>query len=765
MSTLRSKRTQKKRARDACILKSEPLGRRKQALAGKRSRLQTWAFRIVGLTIIPALLLGLTELGLRVVGYGYSPDFFKKFTIGGQVALVENDQFGLRFFPRSLVRIPAPVVMKAAKAPKSYRIFAFGESAALGDPRPNYGASRYLEALLRERYPGRDFEVVNTSMTAINSHAILPIARECARYQGDFWILYMGNNEMVGPYGAASVAGARAPPRWLIKASLEIQRLRAGQLLMECSRRLFKGPATASEWRGMEMFLQNQLPLGDPRKEVVYQNFRRNLDDILRAGVSSGAKILLSTIAVNLKDCPPFASSPLVTASTAEGDAREALQKGDQEKAKKLYAEVARRFPDSADAQFQLGTCCLRLGETSAAEQHLQSAVDLDALPFRADSLINATIKEAADRLASQGVSLCDAAAILNSNSPGGIAGQECFYEHVHLNFNGNYMLGLAWAREIEKLMPAEISRSGLKNWASAETCERRLALTDWNRLSTLEEVVRRLDRPPLSRQLNNSVRVQEFQTRIDNLNRRILSPDEDPLARALYLEATASRPADACLHENFAEFLEAIHDRAGMALEWERTRDLIPHYYLPHYNLGVALETEGKLAQARDSLEEAARLNGSNGDIRLEIGVTFAREGLWETALQHFAQAHQLDPENPRELLYSGEMLWKLKRREQSMRVLRDAIHLRRDYWQAHYRLGDELALSGQIEAAATEFRETLRTNPGYVKAHENLGVALYKLGRSEEAIREFDETLRLDPQNQTATGFKRQAQNQIRN
>ena len=32
------------------------------------------------------------------------------------------------------------------------------------------------------------------------------------------------------------------------------------------------------------MFVGNQLPVDDPRKEIVYQNFSRNLQDIVRAG-------------------------------------------------------------------------------------------------------------------------------------------------------------------------------------------------------------------------------------------------------------------------------------------------------------------------------------------------------------------------------------------------------------------------------------------------------------------------------------------------
>ena len=73
-------------------------------------------------------------------------------------------------------------VMPATKSPDTCRIFIFGESAAMGDPRPNYGAGCYLDVLLSERFPQSKFELINTSTTAINSHVILPIAQECARH-------------------------------------------------------------------------------------------------------------------------------------------------------------------------------------------------------------------------------------------------------------------------------------------------------------------------------------------------------------------------------------------------------------------------------------------------------------------------------------------------------------------------------------------------------------------------------------------------------
>ena len=55
---------------------------------------------------------------------------------------------------------------------------------------------------------------------------------------------------------------------------------------------------------------------------------------------------------------------------------------------------------------------------------------------------------------AGQGVHLLDAAGILAQNSPDGIPGLNFFYEHVHLNFAGNYLLALNFAEQAKKLLP-----------------------------------------------------------------------------------------------------------------------------------------------------------------------------------------------------------------------------------------------------------------------------------------------------------------------
>jgi hypothetical protein len=88
-----------------------------------------------------------------------------------------------------------------------------------------------LNIILGLRHPDKKFEVVNAAMTGINSHVILPLARGCEEAHGDIWVIYMGNNEVVGPFGAGTVFGNQTTPLPWIRAGLALKATRLGQLL------------------------------------------------------------------------------------------------------------------------------------------------------------------------------------------------------------------------------------------------------------------------------------------------------------------------------------------------------------------------------------------------------------------------------------------------------------------------------------------------------------------------------------------------------
>ena len=737
--------------------KQERSRKQEQRTRAALSPRRKWLFRLLAICVPLLLVFGGTELLLRVFGYGFDPHFFKRAKIGGHDFYVANESFGLRFFPRSLARFPPPVVMPATKAPDTLRIFIFGESAAIGDPRPNYGAGCYLDVLLAGRYPQAKFEIINTGVTAINSHAILPIAQECARHQGDLWLIYMGNNEMVGPFGAVTVFGAKAPPLWLVRTQLQLRRLRFCQLMLDVAQKLQKANPAAAGWHGMEMFAQNQVAPNDPKRQRVYRNFERNLDEILKAGLDSGAKIVLSTVAVNLKDCPPFGTGPASDA-TKRGAFDQFCQDGVAANAQGRIADAESDFqratgifPQSAEAQFQLAACLLRLTNASAAWPHFLQAVDDDTLPFRADSRVNETIRAAARRFAGDSLALCDAAETLRAASPDGIPGEDLFYEHVHLNPDGNYALAIVWAGQVEKLLPPALKREARPSWASQAECEQLLGLTDWNRVSILEDVVQRVQRPPFSGQSGNAQRVARLQNEIAEL-RQGLTDGAAAQAREVYLQAVHRAPENFRLHENYAEFLEARRDWEPAIAERKKVCELIPGYYFPFYTLGVDLKEAGELVEAREALRKANALKSDEGDIHLELGTVYARQGEWEQARQELEAALRFSPGDPHSALFLGEVLWKLERRSEALASLRNAIRFDPSDWQPHYRLASDLAQQSQFSDAIAEYQEALRLNPDNVKTRLGLAAALLNLRREPEALQQLDGVLKLDPSNQTA-------------
>jgi tetratricopeptide (TPR) repeat protein len=737
-------------------LKSRP-----QKSAPKNSPARWW-FRAAAAVCVPLLALAALEAGLRLAHYGWDTSLFELERVDGRDYWMNNEKFSLRFFPPELMRWPSPIKMAAAKPPGACRIFIMGESAAQGDPEPAFGPGRYMEALLRERYPNAEFDIVNAGITAIDSHVILPIARECARHDGDIWIIYMGNNEMVGPFGAATVFGAQAPPLPFVRLNLAMQETRLGQWISAASRRLRGKGGSPAQWGGMQMFLGNQLPPGDPRKARAYANFQANLRDILRAGLAGGAKIVLNTVAVNLKDCAPFAAAFPAHSNAAEaaefnddyarGTAAE--ERGDWAGAADLLKKSVALEPGMADAQFQLGQSLLRLGATNAAREHLRLACDDDALPFRADSKINGAIREEARAMAGPNLALCDAADALAAGQPAGVCGDETFYEHVHFNFDGAYRLGLLWADQAAFFLPSAIKAGGGGSWASEEVCEKRLGVTDWNKADVLRAVLDRMSRPPLSSQSNNAERVRrlnmQFQTAVAGR-----TADAAKAAGAIYEDAIRRAPGDYYLRENFGEFLELAGDVPEAARQWRLSHELMPRNPFAFLTEGQLLEKMGQAEPARQSLRHALALHPRYAEAWRELGKADALENKLDAALANYRRAEALQPNDPETRLCEGKALSLLKRPPESEASFREALRLNPNYWEAHYALGGELGLEGQFAPARSEFEEVIRLNPGFSMAHLNLGVALLKLKQPDGAEQQFEETLRLDPSNKAARQY----------
>ena len=519
-----------------------------------------WVPRVAAAVLVPVVLLIGIEIALRLFGVGFPTDVTTPCTMQGKPASCFNLFFPAPFFPPGMIKTPQAYAIPAEKPQGTYRIFVLGESAAMGDPDPAYAFSRYLEVMLRQRYPAMKFEVVNTGSVAVNSHVLLPIAEGLAKKRPDLFIIYSGNNEVVGPYGpgtALTSGGMRMP---VIRTTIFVRSTRIGQLLTKIG-------AQKKEWGGMEMFLEKQVPASSPQMKYVYENFDRNLRDTVAAARSSGARVLVSTIATNVKDCAPFAS--MHREGLGPEDLRSwttLVEQGSNFESGRSYAEALKAYEAAtkiddqyAELEFRIARALWMEGDYAGAKRHFQRARDLDTLRFRADSRINDVNRTVGS--SAPGAELVDAEDVFSEQSPNGVIGSDLVYEHVHMTPLGNYLLARAMFLQITNKMPAESGRVLSEADVPSEAdCEQLLAFTPHDRTRIAGEMLDRLQKSPFTNQLNHSEQVLKlmFQAQV---------PDENPAeTSAEYQWAISQKPDDRILRYNYGLFLFGYDRNAAVA-------------------------------------------------------------------------------------------------------------------------------------------------------------------------------------------------------
>jgi len=564
--------------------------------------------RIALVVAAPTILLVVVEGSLRVAGYGFPTSLLLR--SAGESEYTSNELFLRRFYPRNTPGKIHPFAVPAGKEDETIRIFILGESAAMGTPNPSFGFGRILEVMLRRQYPEKRFEVINTAMAGINSHIILPIARECARHRPDRVIIYMGNNE---------VAGLNAPgpeSTWMnrnLTAIRTFQRIRAtrlGQLLAGLT------AAAQPEEQDMEFFRRHRVSKDDFRREAVYQNFRANLEEILDVLRRSGARVVVSTVAVNLKDFPPLGSMHRADLSQAGKSEWESLYnrgvaaeaQGRHEEAVQYYRSALRVDDHFAELHFRLARCSYALSRFAEARKHYGLARDWDALQFRADSRLNDILREVATEKPQSGVTLIDAEKIFSESalSENGIAGDKLFSEHVHLKFEGDYLLACA-------LYPAVVQDldkgKAIRPVPSRAECARELAYTPWDALQIRLAMIQVQSQPPFLDQLDHTVRQLQAEQEVKRLQGTFTRQD---FAQSIqtYQEAIARNPDDWQLHHNFAMLNYGVGDFETAAIHFGAEVKKFPRHLTGRMALGGALARAGKTEDAVAQFREALRID-----------------------------------------------------------------------------------------------------------------------------------------------------------
>ena len=679
---------------------------KKKDTSARNAKKWGWRSRLVALFVSPIIVFGGLESVLRLSGYGYDPSFLVQDAEDPSM-LRDNREFFWSFFPKALARSAQPIRIAKQKPDGTYRIVVLGGSAVMGDPEPAYGPPRLLAVLLEQRFPNKRFEVINAAVTAINSHVVFPIMRDCMRLDPDAMIVYMGNNEVHGPFGSGTVFGDQAPPMWSIRFGLGLKKTKIGQLLVS----LTSGGNSdvPKNWGGLEMFTEQRVPWGDPKLERVYNHFERNLRDMIKMAKAHDVPMLVSTAAVNLKDSSPFLS---------EGESASA---------------------NHAESQFQLAK-----GSPDNAREAFERARDLDALRFRADSRLNEILSQFS----------LDAEVEFAKASPSGIPGEELFWEHVHFNLEGSYLLARVFGDGLVDALELDDSSA----WPSMETCLKQLGVTSFHHHAMVLQMRERLGTPPFSNQSCHASRDKRLQA----LEEMLAGQMETLTAQTMVAETRAlieKSPEDWVLRAQYASFLAVGGQSDAAIMEWKHITEQLPHYPKGFVQLGGLLQRAGKWKEVEPILRQALELQSNNVRAIHDLAVCLSNQEAYDEAYEHFANAVRIMPNYPEAHVDWGLVLASQGQALEAVERFREALSHAPDHLGAHYHLGRHFARSSELGLAEKHHLEVVRLAPDDVAARMDLAFLYLKQNKVAQGVEQLQHAVALDPNNEKARAYLEKA------
>ena len=367
------------------------------------SRSRVAAFYIVVL-LIPLVVLAAAEGILRLTWSSAALPLFVPMSLEhGNEALVANRAVSHRWFSReSDPPVPIPEPFAREKPANGFRVFVLGESTTAGFPFPHNGAfSRVIRDALHDALPNDSVEVINLGIPATNSYALVDMAGEIIAQHPDAVLIYAGHNEYYGALGAASTTRAMGGRPALVRAYLELQRLRLVAAMRAVIVRFasHRAPPSGNEPVSFMETLarEKEIPLNGDVYERGLHQFRDNLQLLLRRFQAAHIPVFVASLASNVKDQPPLVAETNTTR-------------------------------DGADSTFAAAQQALARGDSVSARQLFARARDLDVVRFRAPSAFNGVIRETA---AATGAVYVPIAEQFDAAS-GGMPGHDLFLEHLH---------------------------------------------------------------------------------------------------------------------------------------------------------------------------------------------------------------------------------------------------------------------------------------------------------------------------------------------
>ncbi len=177
------------------------------------------------------------------------------------------------------------------------------------------------------------------------------------------------------------------------------------------------------------------------------------------------------------------------------------------------------------------------------------------------------------------------------------------------------------------------------------------------------------------------------------------------------------------------------------------KARDLAPNNPLYHYNLGRALQGEGRMTEAEKAYRKAIHHRHDYIEARYSLGLLLQDMGRADDAVVEYKKLLRIKPGLASVYNNLGNALSAARRYDEALRNLRKSVELAPDYSEGWGNLGNLLQIMGRLDEARGAFEKSLKINPNSAENHYNFGNLLQTRCEYDAAEAHFKEAVRLKP------------------
>ncbi len=396
------------------------------------SRFRARLRRLLAIAVVALGPFVAGEIALRLAGYPPGDPYLAGFA-GEKIFVRHGGFWQVPAEERRTWRAQPFAVERPAGA---LRIFSVGDSVTwgFGGPRgtPLVSYSEDLQALLRERAPGRPHRVINCGARTFGSERVASVVHQVASLSPDAVLVYVGTSDLLeAKLHRSYERRLRDVPTWIRNARLLAW-------MTQVFRHLLPKPASSVAARdpGLVARFVPQADILDraSQRRALVERFRANLLRMVDDCEARHVPLVLATVPSNLR-FPPFATSfPNAHARAAGEDlirrTGRLVASGRATQALALLTPAVQAEPQAAGLHYRRAQALDLLGQTAQARLEYLAARDTDAFPIRASSAFNDAIRSIAN--AHPGVYLADVAAAFDQAVPDHIPDGRLFLDNCH---------------------------------------------------------------------------------------------------------------------------------------------------------------------------------------------------------------------------------------------------------------------------------------------------------------------------------------------